>query len=116
MSKELMEKIVKILDDKKAADISVIEIKEVTILADYFVIASGTSTTHVKALANDVEDVLAKTGLEPRSVEGKATGWILLDYNGVIVHVFLPDTRNHYNLERLWADARKVDVSNLINE
>ena len=73
MSKELVEKIVNILDDKKAVDIEVIKIKELTIIADYFVIASGTSNTHLKALADELEFKLAEEDIRPRQIEGKAT-------------------------------------------
>ncbi|HQD72347.1 MAG TPA: ribosome silencing factor, partial [Clostridiales bacterium] len=76
MSKELVEKIVNILDDKKAVDIEVIKIKELTIIADYFVIASGTSNTHLKALADELEFKLAEEDIRPRQIEGKATGSI----------------------------------------
>lgn len=116
MEKKMMEKIVKIIDEKKAVDIKAIEITELTIIADYFVIASGTSNTHIKALAEEVEDVLSKDGIEPNRVEGRATGWILLDYGAVIVHLFLADAREYYNLERLWADASKLDISDLISD
>ena len=115
-SKELLEKIVSILDDKKAEDIVAIETAGITIVADYFVIASATSNPHVKALADDVEDELAKLGVFASHIEGRATGWILLDFNDVIVHVFLNESREYYNLERLWADANQVDLSHLITE
>lgn len=115
-SKELLEKIVSILDEKKAEDIVAIETAGITIVADYFVIASATSNPHVKALADDVEDELAKLGVFASHIEGRATGWILLDFNDVIVHVFLNESREYYNLERLWADAKQVDLSHLITE
>lgn len=116
MSREAVEKIVKVLDDKKAKDIVAIEITEVTILADYFIIATGTSNTHIKALADDAEDALSKEGIHPKGIEGRATGWILIDFGTVIVHLFLPDTRSYYNLERLWADANKLDISGLLTD
>ena len=115
-SKELLEKIVSILDEKKAEDIVAIETAGITIVADYFVIASATSNPHVKALADDVEDELAKLGVFASHIEGRATGWILLDFNDVIVHVFLNASREYYNLESLWADANQVDLSHLITE
>lgn len=115
-SKELLEKIVSILDEKKAEDIVAIETAGITIVADYFVIASATSNPHVKALADDVEDELAKLGVFASHIEGRATGWILLDFNDVIVHVFLNESREYYNLEHLWADANQVDLSHLITE
>ena len=115
-SLEKARSIVKILDQKKAADITLIETKELTIVSDYFVIASGTSGTHVKSLADEVEDEMSKLGAQPDHIEGRATGWILLDYGSVLVHIFQPDTREYYNLERLWSDADKVDISDIVTE
>ena len=113
---ELSREIVKVLDKKKAIDIKAIRITEHSIVADYFVIASGTSNTHVKALADEVEYELTQLGVEPHHIEGRATGWILLDYTGVLVHVFTGESRDYYNLERLWQDAESVDISDIITE
>lgn len=113
---EFVKKIVKVLDDKKAEDIKVIKISELTVMADYFIIANGTSNTHVRALAEEVEDALSKERTEARNIEGRSTGWILLDYNDVVVHVFTPHDRDYYNLERLWSDAAFVDISDLITD
>ena len=115
-TKTLVEKIVKVLDDKKAEEIKVIKISELTVMADYFIIANGTSNTHVRALAEEVEDVIAKEGEEARSIEGRSTGWILLDYNEVVVHIFTPRDREYYNLERLWQDGEEIDISTFISE
>ena len=115
-TKTLVEKIVKVLDDKKAEEIKVIKISELTVMADYFIIANGTSNTHVRALAEEVEDVIAKEGEEARSIEGRSTGWILLDYSEVVVHIFTPRDREYYNLERLWQDGEELDLSTLISE
>lgn len=112
----LTKEIVKILDNKKAEDIKAIKISELTVIADYFVIANGTSSTHVRSLAEEVEDAVAKTGVQPRSVEGRTTGWILLDYGDVVVHIFTPSDRQYYDLERLWSDAAFIDISDLITE
>ncbi len=111
-----VEKIVKILDNKKAEEIKVIKISELTVLADYFIIANGTSNTHVRALAEEVEAELSDEGVEPRNIEGRSTGWILLDYSDVVVHVFTPHDREYYNLERLWQDGEEMDISSLISE
>ncbi len=102
---ELIKNIVKALDEKKAEDIKIIETSELTIVADSFIVASGTSNTHVKALAGEVEDALSKLGLDPEHVEGRATGWILIDYGTVVVHIFDKQSREYYNIERLWQDA-----------
>ncbi|MGN1411399.1 MAG: ribosome silencing factor [Oscillospiraceae bacterium] len=114
---KLLESIVKILDRKKAQDIKVIKISDLTILADYFVIANGSSTTQTKSLADEVEFQLSQQGVEPTRTEGYSTAsWIILDYSDIIVHIFHKDAREYYQLERLWADGQEVDISNLINE
>ena len=114
MSLDTVKKIVKALDDKKANDIEVMKIDELTIVADYFVIATANSNTHVKALADEVEYQLEEAGITADHIEGRATGWVLLEYCGVVVHLFLEESRNYYNLERLWEDAKKIDISDMI--
>ncbi|MCH5191810.1 MAG: ribosome silencing factor [Oscillospiraceae bacterium] len=114
--KELLKNIVETLDKKKATDIKSLEITDLTVVADYFVIATGTSGTHLRSLADEVEDRLSQLGVEPGHIEGKATGWILLDYGTVIVHLFTADQREHFNLEHLWADATDMDISEYISE
>ena len=104
--------IAKILDKKKAQDVRVLKVESLTVLTDYFVIASGTSTTQVASLADEVEFELSQKGLEPHSTEGfDSKNWVLLDYSNVIVHVFVPNTRTYYDLEHLWADGEPVDIS-----
>lgn len=115
MSVDIVKKIVKALDDKKGNDIQVIKIEELTIVADYFVICTANSNTHVRALADEVEYQLEEAGIKPDHIEGRATGWVLLEYRGVIVHIFLEEARNYYNLERLWEDASKIDISQFLN-
>jgi len=114
-TQEKLEKIVRILDQKKAQDIQVIGITNLTIIADYFVIATGTSTTQVKSLADEVDFQLGEAGVEPRGVEGvRSANWIVLDHDDIVVHVFYRDTRAEYQLERLWADGEQVDISHLL--
>ena len=115
-SLEQPKNIAKILDKKKAIDIIGIETKELTVMSDYFIIASGTSNTHVRALADEVDDEMKKLGVEVDHIEGRATGWILLDYNDVLVHVFQPESRQYYNIERLWNDAARIDLSDVLTE
>ena len=112
--REIAEKIVKALDEKKGMDICMIATTQVTVVADYFIIVNGTSNTHVKALADEVEDALTKEGVNATHVEGKATGWILLDYDSVVVHVFTKEAREYYNLEKLCADGEMIDISSLV--
>ena len=105
----LEEKILQILDNKKGYDIKVIDVQEKTILADKFIIVSGTSNTHVKALCDNVEEDLKKEGIAPRRIEGYSEGrWILMDYSEVIVHIFHPEERETYNLEDLWENVSKI--------
>ena len=115
-SLEKAKNIAKILDKKKAIDIIGIETKELTVMSDYFVIASGTSNTHVRALADEVDDEMKKLGVEVDHIEGRATGWILLDFGSVLVHIFQKDQRDYYNLERLWTDAQQLDLSGVLTD
>ena len=114
-SKEIVDFAVKLLDNKKATDIEVLGIGNLTTLGDYFVIASGSSNTQVKTLAGELEDRLSEQGIEPRRVEGESSAvWVLIDYGDVIIHLFHKDTRDFYCLERLWADAEKIDVTQIL--
>lgn len=108
-----LETIVKALDSKRAEDIQVIGVGELTILGDYFVIANGTSTTHTRTLADEVEYKMSEIGLEPihREGRGNSSSWIVLDYGDVIVHVFYKEARDFYQLERMWADGEHMDIS-----
>ena len=115
MSLDIVKKIVKALDDKKGNDIQIIKIEELTIVADYFVICTANSNTHVRALADEVEYQLEEAGIKADHIEGRATGWVLLEYKGVVVHIFLEEARNYYNLERLWEDAKKIDASQFLD-
>ncbi len=101
---------VKALDSKKGLDIKVIKIRDISSIADYFVIATGTSNTHVKALADEVEFKLDEAGISVSSIEGQRNDtWILLDYIDVIVHVFSDEAREYYDLERLWEDGEIIE-------
>ncbi|MDA8082449.1 MAG: ribosome silencing factor [Nitrospiraceae bacterium] len=96
---------------KKAADLIVLELTGLTIVADYFVICSGESTTQVRAIAEYIEEELAKSGVKPLGIEGRTySHWVLVDYGDVIVHVFEKETRAYYDLEKLWMDAKIIDV------
>ena len=113
---DIVKIVVKALDDKKALDVKAIEVTEVTVLADYFVLATATSSTHVRALADEVEDILSQNGLEPHHVEGRSTGWILLDYGTVVVNVMDAKNREFYGLEHPWNDGKELDVSEYITD
>ena len=100
----------KALDEKKGLDIKVIDIHEVSVLADYFVIASGSNENQVQAMMDNVEAVLGKAGYEPKQIEGgRASSWVLMDYGDLIVHIFDEENRLFYDLERIWRDGKTVD-------
>lgn len=103
----MAEKTVEILESKKARDIDIIDISEISVLADYFIICSGTSTTHIRTLADETEQKMNEAGYNQLHKEGYDNArWVLLDYGEVVVHIFHEEDRNFYNLERLWADGK----------
>ncbi|MBR3968927.1 MAG: ribosome silencing factor [Clostridia bacterium] len=104
------------LNNKKAKQLKALKIDNLTTLADYFLIATATSSTHVRALADEVEDKLAEISIEPHHIEGKSTGWIVLDYTSVIVHVFTPNEREFYNLDSMWSDAEEISLETILDE
>ena len=106
----------KALDSKKGIDIKVLRTGDLTTLADYFVICSGTSNTQIKALSDACEKVMDEAGEPALRREGHRSGtWVLLDYGCLVVHVFTEETRQFYDLERLWSDAKKVDLETILN-
>lgn len=112
--RQLALEIARVLDSKKGEDVRILKVRDLTVLTDYFVIASGTSTTHTAALADEVEYQLGEKGVKPLASEGyDSKNWVLLDYGSVIVHVFVPNSRTYYDLEHLWADAEPVDRAEL---
>lgn len=107
----------KVLADKKGINISIIKIEDVSVLSDYMVIATGTSSTHVKALSEEVEFKLKEAGVTVSHIEGyRSNSWVLLDYVDVIVNVFSDEAREYYDLERLWRDGEKIDISDIVDE
>lgn len=106
----------KALSAKKGFDIKVIKIDDISVLSDYMVIATGTSNTQVKAMADNVEYELAEAGVSVSHIEGyRSNTWILMDYIDVIVHVFMEEAREFYDLERLWQDGESIDISDIID-
>ena len=99
-------------EDKKAFDILILDIREFTSIADYFVICSGSNTTQVNAIADSIAHTLAKAGIHYSHVEGAtAASWVLIDFGDVVVHVFEEQTRTYYSLEKLWGDAPRIPVA-----
>lgn len=98
------------LDERKGEDIKIIDISEISVLADYFIIANGTNDNQVRALVESVEEKLSKAGFEPKQREGFGLGnWVLLDFGDIIVHVFDKENRLFYDLERIWRDGKMVE-------
>ena len=116
-SKEMAEIAVKALDDKKAQDIKVLATKDLTVLADYFIICTATSSTHIKTLSDEVEKQLEEHGETSLRREGyRDGGWVLVDFGCLVIHLFTKEVREFYSLERLWSDAPELDISPLITE
>ena len=104
------------ISSKKGLNIKLIEIGDISSLADYMVIATGTSSTHVKAIADEVEYQLDEAGISVSHIEGyRSNSWILLDYVDVIVHIFSDEAREFYDLERLWQDGKEIDISDIVD-
>ena len=116
-AKEVAYQVTKALDAKKGMDIQLLKIDEVSSLADYFLICTGTSNTHVKTLCDYAEYTLEQLGEPMLGREGhRGNSWELLDFGSIVVHVFTQEAREFYALERLWADAEKIDISSFIVE
>lgn len=111
-SLELAKEASKYLNEKKALELKIVKIDDISSLADYFVFATGTSNTHVNALADEVEFQLKQIGVLPGHIEGhRSNSWVLLDYGSVILHIFTSESREFYDLDRLWQDGELVDLS-----
>ena len=113
-AKEMARLACKALEDKKALDIKVIDIEKVSILADYFIIASGTNRNQVQAMADNAEEILGRAGYEPRQIEGyQNANWILMDYGDLVIHIFDEENRLFYDLERIWRDGQSLSITDL---
>ena len=107
----------KAIDDKKGQDIKVIDIHTVSVIADYFVIASGTNSNQVQAIVDTVEEQLGRAGFEAKQIEGnRNSSWILMDYGDVIVHVFDEENRLFYDLERIWRDGKVLEMDEFLEK
>lgn len=108
---EIVKKAVAALEDKKAEDITVIDIHEVSSIADYFIIANGSNQNQLTAMQDAVDEAMYKSGLHARQIEGNQNStWILIDYNDIIVHLFSKEDRLFYDLERIWKDGKVIEV------
>ena len=109
----LVDEIVELIKDKKGFDITVLNLKNLSAVADYFIICSGDVDVHVKAISDEIDKKLRKDGIKCHNKEGyNALNWVLLDYFDVVVHVFKKDARTYYNLEKLWGDAEITEIEN----
>lgn len=117
VSKKMALLAVNALEDKKAEEISILDISKISILGDYFIIANGLNRNQVQALADNVEETLGRAGYEPKQIEGyQSANWILLDYKDIIVHVFGKEDRGFYNLDHIWMDGTPVRKEDLMVE
>ena len=113
--KQMAQLVCRALDEKKGRDIKVIDIHDVSVIADYFVIASGSNQNQVQAMVDNVEEQLGRAGFEPKQVEGvRNSSWSLMDYGDVIVHVFDEENRLFYDLERIWRDGKTLDMEEFL--
>ncbi len=104
------------LEDKKAEGISIIDISEISIIGDYFIIAGGKNKNQIQAMADNVEEALGRAGFNPKSIEGyNNSNWVLMDFYDIIIHIFDTDSRNYYDLERIWRDGKSVDPASIRN-
>ena len=112
--KEFVKLAINALEDKKAEDIHIIDISEISTLADYFIIANGTNRSQIQTLADHVEETLGKAGLPLKQTEGyDAANWILMDYRDIIIHIFDKENRLFYDLDRIWRDGKPIDKKEL---
>lgn len=113
-SREMAKLAIAALEDKKAEDIKVIDISEVSVLADYFIIAGGSNRSQIQALSENVEEKMGRAGFPVKQVEGFDTAnWILQDFGDIIVHIFDKENRLLYDLERIWRDGKQVDLDTM---
>jgi len=103
------------LNEKKGKQIAAIKIDELTVIGEYFLICTANSSTQIRALCEEVEDKLEEKGIRPHHIEGRATGWIVLDYGSVIIHIFGYNEREFYGLDKMWSDGSPVDLNEILN-
>ena len=110
----MVKAVIEALEDKKGEDISVIDITEISTLADYFIMVSGSNRNQVQALCDNVEEKLTRMGIDKKQCEGYERGnWILLDYHDIVIHIFDKENRLFYDLERIWRDGKQMDITQL---
>lgn len=111
---EMAKLAIKAIEDKKAEDITIIDISEISTIADYFIICSGNNHSQIQAICDSVDEMLGRNGINAKQVEGyESATWVLMDYRDIIIHVFDKQNRLYYDLERIWRDGKKIDVNDL---
>lgn len=111
-SKKMVKTVINAIEERKGEDISVIDISNVSVIADYFIIASGNNINQIQRIADEIEEKMHKEGFSLRQTEGYDTAnWILMDFNDIIVHIFNKENRLFYDLERIWSDGKKIDIA-----
>ncbi len=113
---EIVKCAAKAADSKKGHEIRIIEISDISVIADYFMFVSGDSNTQTKAIAEEIEFKLGEAGEKPHHIEGRRSGWICLDYGSVVIHVFHKEQRQYFQLERLWEDGKELDAGQFIDD
>lgn len=113
-AREMAALAVSALEEKKSQNIRVLDIQNISTIADYFIIADGTNRNQIQAMADEVEEALERAGVSPKHIEGYATAnWILMDYRDIVIHIFDGESREFYDLERLWKDGAEIEPANL---
>ncbi len=114
ISREMAKIACQALGEKKAADVRIIEISDISPLADYFIIATGSNTNQIQAMVDAVDEALTKAGYQVKQIEGnRNSSWILMDYRDIIVHIFSEEDRLFYNLEKIWTDGKRIEMEDL---
>ena len=111
--KDLLKIAYNALDEKKGENICIIDIRGISIIADYFIIVNGSNINQLDALTDNVEKRMREAGIHPRQTEGKSSGWILMDFNDIVIHIFSKEDREFYDLERIWNDGKIIDIADL---
>ncbi|MCR5323302.1 MAG: ribosome silencing factor [Lachnospiraceae bacterium] len=111
---EMVKLIHKAMEDKKAEDIKIIDIADISTIADYFIICSGSNSSQLEAIIDNISETLGRAGYESKRTEGgRNSGWVLIDYGDVVVHIFSKEDRLFYDLERIWRDGKTVDIADI---
>lgn len=111
---EMVKLIYKAMEDKKAEDIKILDIGDVSTIADYFLICSGTNSSQLEAIIDNITETLGRAGYDSKRTEGgRNSGWVLIDYGDVVVHIFSKEDRLFYDLERIWRDGRSIDINDI---